>query len=253
MQTIKMLVSELYCILAIDLAKTSSSWFVPSGMATMSLVTAEYPDLPRDEETSRQHRDYLRRVIAHTRKPPTRIAKEVGVAASTLTRLLKEDSNTTLHARTITRLQEYSGMSFFGGDPSAPGIFRGLAEDAVPFDAKDADPDLLAAIKALVGARKAADPWTIRKPALEQRGYLPGDIVIVDLGRRAEAGDAVCAQVYDWRRGTAETVMRVYEPPYLVAASFDEALRRPLVVDNEQVIIKGVLLPHRLRPGAPNA
>jgi hypothetical protein len=36
-----------------------------------------------------------------------------------------------------------------------------------------------------------------------------------------------------------------------VAASLDEGLRRPLVVDNEQVMIKGVLLPHRLRPGAP--
>jgi DNA-binding phage protein len=220
-------------------------------MATMSLVAAEYPDLARDEETSRQHRDYLRRVMAHTRKPPTRIAKEVGVAASTLTRLLKEDSNATLHARTITRLQEYSGLSFFGGDPSAPAAFRGLAEDAVPFDVKNADPAISAAIKALIGGRKAADPWTMRSRALERIGYLPGDIVIVDLGRTAEAGEAVCAQVYDWRRAAAETVMRLYEPPYLVAASLEEGLRRPLVVDNEQVIIKGVLLPHRLRPVAP--
>ena len=219
----------------------------------MSLVTAEYPDLPRDEETSRQHREYLRRVIAHMRKPPTRIAKEVGVAASTLTRLLNENSTATLHARTISRLQEYSGVSFFGGDPSAPPTFRGLAEDAVPFDAKSADPAVSAAIKALIGGRQAADPWTMRTRALERRGYLPGDIVIVDLGRRPEAGDVVCAQVYDWRRGAAETVMRVYDPPYLLEASLDEQLRKPLVVDDEQVIIKGVLLAHRLRPDTPSA
>jgi hypothetical protein len=222
-------------------------------MATMSFVTAEYPDLPRDEETSRQHRDYLRRVITHMRKPPTRIAKEVGVAASTLTRLLNETSTATLHARTISRLQEYSGVSFFGGDPSAPATFRGLAEDAVPFEPKGADPELVAGIKALIGGRRAADPWTMKSRALEQRGFLPGDIVIVDLGRRPEAGDLVCAQVYDWRRAAAETVMRLYEPPYLVAPSLDESLRRPLVVDNEQVIIKGVLLPHRLRPAPPSA
>jgi len=43
-------------------------------------------------------------------------------------------------------------------------------------------------------------------------------------------------------------VMRLYEPPYLAAASLDEGLRRPFVVDNEQIIIKGVVLPHRLRP-----
>jgi hypothetical protein len=222
-------------------------------MATMSLVTAEYPDLPRDEETSRQHREYIRRVIAHTRKPPTRIAKEVGVAPSTLTRLLKDDSTSTLHARTISRLQEYSGVSFFGADPSAPASFRGLAEDAIPFEIKDADPALSAAIKALIGGRKAADPWTMRTRSLERRGYLPADIVIVDLGRAPEAGDAVCAQVYDWRRGAAETVMRVYDPPYLLEASFEEQLRKPLVVDNEQVIIKGVLLAHRLRPDMPSA
>jgi hypothetical protein len=248
-----MLATKPYCILGERLAKTTSSWFVLLGMATMSLVTAEYPDLVRDEETSRQHRDYLRRVIAHTRKPPTRIAKEVGVAASTLTRLLNENSTATLHARTISRLQEYSGISVFGGDPSAPAAFRGLAEDAVPFDAKGADPEVVAAIKALIGGRKAADPWTMKSRALEQRGFLIGDVVIVDLGRRPEAGDMVCAQVYDWRRAAAETVMRLYEPPYLVAASLDESLRRPLVVDNEQVIIKGVLLPHRLRRGAPSA
>ena len=218
----------------------------------MSLVTAEYPDLPRDEETSRQYRDYLRDVVAHARKPPTRVATEAGIAPSTLSRLLKAD-NPSPSARTIGKLQKYSGISFVAGDPNAPLTFRGLAEDAVPFDAKGADPALSAAIKALVGGRKAADPWTMRTRALEQRGYLPGDIVIVDLGRVAEAGDLVCAQVYDWRRAAAETVMRLYEPPYLLAATLDERLRRPLVVDNDQVIIKGVLLPHRLRPGAAAA
>src|SRR6201987_6527975 len=140
-----MLPTKLYCILSTRLVKNTSSWFVLLGMATMSFVTAEYPDLPRDEETSRQHRDYLRRVMAHTRKPPTRIAKEVGVAASTLTRLLNENSTATLHARTISRLQEYSGVSFFGGDPSAPSTFRGLAEDAVPFEVKNADSAISAA------------------------------------------------------------------------------------------------------------
>jgi hypothetical protein len=211
--------------------------------------------LPRaDQETSRLHREYVRRVVAHSGKPPTRIAMDLGIAPSTLTRLLNapEGSTATLHALTLRKLQDYSGIPPpFGGDPSASQGYRGFGEDAVPFDAKGADPAVSAALKALIGGRKAADPWTIRTRALERIGYLPGDIVIVDLGRRPEAGDAVCAQVYDWRRADAETVMRLYEPPYLVAASLDEGLRRPLVVDNERVIIKGVVLPHRLRPGAP--
>ena len=235
MLTNKMISTKLCCILA-------RAQIIPG----ITLARA-------DHETSRQHREYLRRVIQHTGKPPTRIAKEIGVAASTLTRLLKENSTATLHARTIRKLEEYSRTPFSGGDaPGPPGI-GGLAEDAVPFDAKSADPAVTAAIKALIGERQAADPWTIRTRALERVGYLPGDIVIVDLGRRPEAGDAVCAQVYDWRRGAAETVMRLYEPPFLVAASLEEQLRKPLVVDDERVIIKGVLLPHRLRPGTPTA
>ena len=213
--------------------------------------------MPRaDQETSRLHREYVRLVVRQSGKSATALAKELGIAPSTLTRLLKarDDSSATLHARTLRKLQDHSGIPpLFGDDPSVPAVIRGLREDAVPFDARGADPALSAALKALISGRKAADPWTIRTRSLERIGFLPGDIVIVDLGRKAESGDAVCAQVYDWRRGTAETVMRLYEPPYLVAASLDEGLRRPLVVDNEQVIIKGVLLPHRLRPGAPSA
>jgi hypothetical protein len=208
--------------------------------------------LARDEQTSRQHREYLQRVIEHTGKPPTRIAKEIGVAASTLTRLLNENSTATLHARTITKLQEYSRILLhFGGDTVALQGSRGLAEDAVPFDAKSADPAVSAAIKALIGGRQAADPWTIRTRALERKGYLPGDIVIVDLGRQPARGDVVCAEVYSLGRRDAEMVMRIYEPPILAAASFDEqVLRRPLMVDDARVTIKGVVLPHRLRPTA---
>ena len=213
--------------------------------------------MPRaDQETSRLHREYVRLVVRTSGMSPTRLAKELDIAPSTFTRLLNapEDSTATLHARTLRKLQDYSGIPpLFGDDSTIPVGIRGLREDAVPFDAKGADPALSSALKALIGGRKAADPWTIRTRALERIGILPGDIVIVDLGRKPEAGDAVCAQVYDWRRGTAETVMRLYEPPYLVAASLDEGLRRPLVVDDEQVIIKGVVLPHRLRPGVPAA
>ena len=211
--------------------------------------------LPRaDRETARLHREYLRAVIARTGKRPTRIAKELGIAPSTLTRLLREpeDSNATMHARTVSMLEEYSKLPF-GSAGEAAGIsgMPGFREEAARFDAKAADSALSAAIKALTAGRKAADPWTVKTRSLERIGFMPGDVVIVDLGMRAQAGNAVCAQVYDVRSGTAETVMRVYEPPYLLAASFDESLRRPLVVDDVQVVIKGVVLPHRLRPGVP--
>ena len=213
--------------------------------------------MPRaDRETARLHREYLRAVIARTGKRPTRIAKDLGIAPSTLTRLLREPegSNATMHARTLSMLEEYSKLAFGSGvEAGGAAGMPGFREEAAPFDTKSADPALSAAIKALIAGRKAADPWTIKTKSLERIGFMPGDVVIVDLGMRAQAGNAVCAQVYDVRSGTAETVMRVYEPPYLIASSFDESLRRPLVVDDVQVVIKGVVLPHRLRPGVPPA
>jgi len=184
----------------------------------------------------------------------TPLAKAAGIQPSSLSRVLKEDGTGTLHGRNITKLEKYSGikLSAVVDTPSASGP-RGLAEDAVPFDAGSADPAVSAAIRALIGGRQDADSRTVRTRALEGLGYLPGDIVIVDRGRKPAPGDVVCAQVYDSGRREPETVMRVYQPPVLLAATFDEQLRRLLWVDDARIKIEGVVLPHRLRPTAPAA
>jgi hypothetical protein len=212
--------------------------------------------LPRaDHETSRQHRDYVLWIMKHTGLLQTPLATAAKVSGSSLSRLLKEDSTTTLHARTLSKLEKFSGILLSAViDTSSASVPRGLAEDAVRFDAESADPTVSAAITALIGSRQAAVAWTIRTRALECLGYLPDDIVIVDLGRQPARGDVVCAQVYFRDRRDPETVMRIYEPPILAPATFDEqVLRRPLMVDDARVTIKGVVLPHRLRPTAPGA
>ena len=206
--------------------------------------------MPRaDHETARQHREYIHWLMDHLRMKQTPLAKAAGVQPSSMSRVLKEDGTGTLHGRNITKLEKFSGikLSAVVDPPSGPGL-RGLAEDAVPFDAGTADPAVSAAITALIGGRADADSRTIRTRALECLGYLPGDIVIIDRGRKPVPGDVVCAQVYELGRSEAETVMRIYDPPVLVGASFDEQLRRP--IDNARAIIIGVVLPHRLRPAA---
>jgi transcriptional regulator with XRE-family HTH domain len=205
--------------------------------------------LPRaDHETARQHREYYRRIMAHTGKSQTRVATEAGVSASSVSRLLKENSTVTLHARSLRKLQDYSGIALFAVDTPASAT-PGLAEDAVPFDAGSADPDVAAAIRALIGSRGDAGLRTISSRALEGLGYLPGDIVIVDRDRKPARGDVVCAQVDEPGRSEPETAIRIYQPPVLVAATFDEQLQRRLLwVDDPRVKIEGVVLPHRLRP-----
>jgi hypothetical protein len=237
MQTNKMPAPDLYCIVApAQIIRQSSI------LARADHQTARQ----RREQISRQLREYLRQVIELTGKPPTRIAEEIGVAPSTLTRVLKEGGTGTFHADTLSKLQEYV-RSHVGGDTSGPLGPRGLAEEAVAFDAESADPAVSAVITALISNREAV-PRTIYTRALECRGYLPGDTVIVDLGREPAPGDIVWAEVPSLDRSRVE-VMRIYQPPVLWAPTLDRRLQLPIVVD-ARVTIKGVILPHRLR-GAP--
>lgn len=204
-----------------------------------------------DQIVARMHREFVRSVVEKTKTPPTRIATDLKIAPSTLTRILNEpeDGKATLRATTIAKLERYSGLTAPMLEmPEGARSIVGLREDAVPFEPRDGDPAVAAALKAIVGGRKNIDAWTIKSRALECAGYMPGDTVLVDLSTLPRAGEPACAQVYDWRGGAAETVMRIYEPPYLVAATFDGNLRKPLLVDDERVILKGLILPHRLRP-----
>jgi SOS-response transcriptional repressor LexA len=83
-------------------------------------------------------------------------------------------------------------------------------------------------------------PWTLRSRALEVAGYLPGDVLIVDLNARPDDGDVVCAQVYE--RDNAETLFRIYEAPYLQAATYQRGLFKPLLVDGRRVVLRGVVV-----------
>lgn len=203
-----------------------------------------------DEQVARIHREFLRNVVQKTHTPPTTIAKKIGVAPSTLTRILKQgdDAVTTMHAGTIAKLESFSGLTAPALDAEPRAAAAEFREDAVRYQAAADDDTLTATLRAIIGGRKNIDPWVIRSRSLECSGFMPGDVVLVDLSTMPRAGEPACAQVYNWRDGTAETVMRLLEPPYLVAATFDPALRKPLLVDDDRVIVKGVILPHRLRP-----
>ncbi len=217
------------------------------------LVGTGVAPLPKDiRSTARLHREWLARVCQVTGLQPTKLAKAAGLAPSTLTRPLAEGDNgvSTLHAATIEKLVTFSGLTPPGSAGGERRPLRGFREDAAPFDAKSHD-SLADAVRALTAGRNGVDPWTIKSRALELAGYLPGDVVLVDLNAVPAPGDAVCAQVYDWRAMQAETVMRIFRrvAPFeiLLARSLDPAFDEPLIVDGERVIVKGVLLPHRLR------
>jgi SOS-response transcriptional repressor LexA len=90
-----------------------------------------------------------------------------------------------------------------------------------------------------MGDRPGVDVWRVKSRAMALSGLLEGDFMLVDThaAERVRAGDVVIAQIYT--RTGANTVLRRFEPPVLVAASADPADGRVHVVDGDNVVIRG--------------
>ncbi|MBY0421234.1 MAG: hypothetical protein K2Q06_02945 [Parvularculaceae bacterium] len=176
---------------------------------------------------------------------PSVLAERAGISASTLTRFLaaaeSDERQSYLSATTIEKLCRHYRVK-------PPGVQQGFDDgDAAPW--REVDPrDAVARLS----TRPATDIWRVSTPALESAGYRVGDLLLVDLNAEPRAGDVVIAQRYDFDAGRAETILRIFEPPFLVAASNEPALRKPLMVDGAgAVVIKGVVLAsYRLRHAA---
>jgi transcriptional regulator with XRE-family HTH domain len=198
------------------------------------------------EPTRDEIASWIKEVLAKTGDTPSALARKAGLATTTITRFLNDPGSPMLSLRSMAKIAHVAGVATVPGAPSASPPSVGFAEaEGEPFHVTNADTPVDRAIRALISQRNAADPWILRTRAIEALGYLVGDIVIVDLNCKPISGDAVCAQSYNWEKGQAITIFRIYEPPYLVAATLDTALsaalRKPLLVDNDRVIIKGVI------------
>ncbi|HLJ72122.1 MAG TPA: hypothetical protein VKU03_12445 [Roseiarcus sp.] len=168
------------------------------------------------------------------------------MASTTLTRFLNNPTHANaLSARTIAAVERVTGIRF-GAGGAPPSGFGEPEADA--FDASRASAELAERIEALTASKNSLTVWRLRSHAIEAIGYLPGDILIVDLNEPPKRGDVVCAQLYDWSRMKAETVFRLFEPPYLLAAAFDRSQLSARLIDKE-VGIKGPVI-FSVRPRA---
>lgn len=193
-------------------------------------------------ESERQRR-YLRDVMQRTGLGQSELASRSGIDPSTLSRFLSGDrEGHSLRSSTLRKIETFSGLPFNPDGAAAPPPADGFGEaEAVPLRVT-AGSGIDGVLDALLKGKHNVDPWVLRSKALEGAGYRIGDILLVALGETPLAGDVVCAQVYDWETGRAETVFRLFQPPYLLAASTDIALMRPHHVDDGKVSIKGVVI-----------
>jgi hypothetical protein len=205
-------------------------------------------------EIGDKQRAYLRDTQQELGITFSRMATLVGLAPSTFTRFMKlpPGSEKTLHATSLDKVEQLRQVNSDSPIPTkAQGQWGTLREDAELFIVHGhPDTALVEALASLIGDRNGIEPWVLHTRALELEGFMPGDVVLVDFNAAPQPGDAVYATVQE-RSGKPENIMRQFQHvgpiDLLVPRTMDPAPPRSLVVDRDRVVIRGVLLPHRLR------
>ncbi len=204
----------------------------------LAMLTAAGMTNPLEEQ-----RAWLRAILEHTGLTAHSLALKAGLSHTTLRRPLNEPGwKLALSAKTIAavadavglRPMQYPGRSQGFSAPEATRYVFDTAADAI-------GGNMDRAVRELTRGRNGRDPWEIKGYGLELAGILPDDIVIVDLNMQARAKDIVCVQLYQWAANRAETVFRLYDPPFIVTHSLRLPNEKPQLVDNDSVVIKGVV------------
>jgi phage repressor protein C with HTH and peptisase S24 domain len=79
----------------------------------------------------------------------------------------------------------------------------------------------------------------VRDDSMNLAGYIPGDFVLSDLRMECQPGDIVIAQRYEGMG--AETIIRRYEPPFLLAHSLNPSHRQLEIGKDDVRLVSPVL------------
>lgn len=203
-------------------------------------------------------RAWLQELPGLTGKTLSAIAVEVGVNASTLTKAANSLSHRhVLSFSTISKIVAHYRV------PPPAGLEAELAglptaaftmPEATPFEFDPKHPVIGAAVRDFIKGRGGLQPYRLNTRMLELAGYLPGDIVVVDVspeGRVTELkrSDVVLARIFDQDRDQSSEAWRIYDRPYLVTATTDSTSPRAVHQDAARIVGVVVML---FRPRRPN-
>lgn len=189
-------------------------------------------------------RAWIEGVMASSKLSATQLALKAGVHQTTLTRFLNDPKfKHTPSLSTVGKIAAAVGIEPFA-DPSRINQRGAMSsEGQLGWDAESRRyADVTIAARALLASRKGLEAWTLKTRALEAAGYDEGDVVIFDHNQPARAGDIVCAAQHQRRGDPEDMIFRVFEPPYLMPAPGDRGRQRPLMVDDDLVIVRGPIV-----------
>lgn len=191
----------------------------------------------------KQQIDWVKAVMAYLGlKSANQLAELIDTNPANIQRPLSDNYKGKFGIETLTKIAQAANLQIMQF-PSRQGSFA--EPEATPFlydsGADAIGSNLDRAVRELCKGRNGRDPWVMRNYALESSGILPGDILIVDMNVTPKPKDIVCAQLYQWSQMQAETIFRVYEPPFLIGNSMRYGTSKPIMVDGNDVIIRGVV------------
>ncbi|HRN83258.1 MAG TPA: hypothetical protein PK857_00440 [Hyphomicrobium sp.] len=181
-------------------------------------------------------REWLLGVMKRTGKRPTPLAREAGLSPSTILRALDETNPSSLERRTIRKIVDKHGgpAPTFADAQFSPGGFSEPELTTVYLDTP-----------VFAGATLSPDQYVkeVNSRALELAGWPAGTQALFDMSVEPQPGDVVEAQIYNHVRGTAETIPRLFDPPYIVARTADpDVNQKPQLVDGVNVKIMAVAI-----------
>lgn len=184
---------------------------------------------------------WIKAVAAHLDLTLTDLAKGAGVGQPTITRYVNDKTGKVgISQRTLDAVSRFSGVPPHQMPP------RGTTAgpDAVPYTEEHTHnrPPWLADVMLAAQTGQAwRKPWSMVSHALDLAGVQAGDILVVDSRVAPTRGDTVLAQVFQGRDAGIVFVVRVFEPPFLLTRSSTPTFIKPLIVDGDGVVIRGVV------------
>jgi hypothetical protein len=197
-------------------------------------ASAQWHSQTQHQQAKDAFREFLGQINRATGHSPTRMAREIGKAESTITRHWNGRSKSLPHMSTVVALANRYKIAPPPGFGAEGEMTQGFREPEV--EPIEPPPD----VKAELNPDQYV--WRINTDALLLAGYLPGDECIIDMSLRDKVrdNDIVISTIEDMRGG-ADSVLRIYKKGWLFGAAAGAAIE-PEYVDNKRVAIMAVVI-----------
>lgn len=210
-------------------------------MLQSAVVQTAYMVRPLQDQISLREtiRAWITALIKKHGTSARQVATQSGIAPSTIYRALEAEGDFVMSTTILAKISAKFGepMPTGMGGTVPPAARAGFSET-----------ELVAYVGSVTDLPTKPEDNHYRarvmSDVLNLEHIRPGDVLDFDMKLEPRAGDIVVAQHYQQLHGkAAETVLRVYQPPYLLTRSSNPSIDpRPMLVDNERVVIMGTFV-----------